>query len=56
MMKRFMFPLFWRIFLSIWLAMAVTVVASTLPRVICWTGNARRLNARWVYRNWLAKL
>lgn len=27
-MKRFMFPLFWRIFLSIWLAMAVTVVAS----------------------------
>ena len=30
MMKRFMFPLFWRIFLSIWLAMAVTVVASHL--------------------------
>src|SRR5690554_7825526 len=29
-MKRFMFPLFWRIFLSIWLAMAVTVVASNL--------------------------
>ncbi|MDR9424457.1 MAG: HAMP domain-containing sensor histidine kinase [Marinobacter sp.] len=30
MMKRFMFPLFWRIFLFIWLAMAVTVVASHL--------------------------
>ncbi|KPQ29462.1 MAG: Signal transduction histidine kinase [Marinobacter excellens HL-55] len=29
-MKRFMFPLFWRIFLSIWLAMAITVVASNL--------------------------
>lgn len=29
-MKRFMFPLFWRIFLSIWLAMAVTVIASNL--------------------------
>jgi len=29
-MKRFMFPLFWRIFLFIWLAMAVTVVASHL--------------------------
>lgn len=29
-MKRFMFPLFWRIFLSIWLAMAVTVLASNL--------------------------
>ncbi|MBY6033400.1 HAMP domain-containing histidine kinase [Marinobacter daepoensis] len=29
-MKRFMFPLFWRIFLSIWLAMALTVAASQL--------------------------
>ena len=29
-MKSFMFPLFWRIFISIWLAMAVTVVASNL--------------------------
>ncbi|MBE0484999.1 HAMP domain-containing sensor histidine kinase [Marinobacter sp.] len=29
-MKRFMFPLFWRIFLSIWLAMAITVVAANL--------------------------
>jgi len=29
-MTRFRFPLFWRIFLSIWLAMAVTVVASQL--------------------------
>lgn len=29
-MKRFMFPLFWRIFLFIWLAMAVTVVVSNL--------------------------
>ncbi|NWO07872.1 MAG: HAMP domain-containing histidine kinase [Alteromonadaceae bacterium] len=29
-MKRFMLPLFWRIFLSIWLAMAVTVIASNL--------------------------
>lgn len=29
-MKRFTFPLFWRIFLSIWLAMAVAVVASNL--------------------------
>ncbi|GGC58699.1 sensor histidine kinase [Marinobacter halophilus] len=29
-MKRFTFPLFWRIFLSIWLAMAVTVIASNL--------------------------
>ncbi len=29
-MKRFMFPLFWRIFLFIWLAMAVTVMASHL--------------------------
>ncbi|MFO8140987.1 MAG: HAMP domain-containing sensor histidine kinase [Marinobacter sp.] len=29
-MKHFMFPLFWRIFLSIWLAMAVTVIASNL--------------------------
>src|SRR5690554_4135170 len=29
-MKRLMFPLFWRIFLSIWLAMAVTVIASNL--------------------------
>ncbi|MBW0147024.1 sensor histidine kinase [Marinobacter arenosus] len=30
MSRRPMFPLFWRIFLSIWLAMAVTVVASSL--------------------------
>ena len=30
MKQRPMFPLFWRIFLSIWLAMAVTVVASNL--------------------------
>ncbi len=30
MNKPLMFPLFWRIFLSIWLAMAVTVVASNL--------------------------
>ncbi|MFV8570331.1 sensor histidine kinase [Marinobacter sp. SBS5] len=29
-MTRFKFPLFWRIFLSIWLAMVVTVVASQL--------------------------
>ncbi|MCM0612828.1 HAMP domain-containing histidine kinase [Marinobacter sediminum] len=30
MKKRMMFPLFWRIFLSIWLAMAITVVVSNL--------------------------
>ena len=30
MKQRPMFPLFWRIFLSIWLAMAITVVASNL--------------------------
>lgn len=30
MKRRMMFPLFWRIFLAIWLAMAVTVVASNL--------------------------
>lgn len=30
MKRRILFPLFWRIFLSIWLAMAVTVVASNL--------------------------
>lgn len=30
MSRRVIFPLFWRIFLSIWLAMAVTVVASNL--------------------------
>ena len=30
MNRRFLFPLFWRIFLAIWLAMAVTVVASNL--------------------------
>ncbi|KMQ75799.1 sensor histidine kinase [Marinobacter subterrani] len=30
MKQRTMFPLFWRIFLSIWLAMAVTVVVSNL--------------------------
>jgi signal transduction histidine kinase len=30
MRRRIIFPLFWRIFLSIWLAMAVTVVASNL--------------------------
>ncbi|PSF06093.1 sensor histidine kinase [Marinobacter fuscus] len=29
-MKDFRFPLFWRVFLSIWLAMAVTLVASNL--------------------------
>ena len=30
MKTRLMFPLFWRIFLSIWLAMAITVVVSNL--------------------------
>ncbi|MBW4933984.1 sensor histidine kinase [Marinobacter sp. F4206] len=30
MTRRLMFPLFWRIFLSIWLAMAVTVLVSSL--------------------------
>ncbi|HTN32891.1 MAG TPA: HAMP domain-containing sensor histidine kinase [Marinobacter sp.] len=30
MKRRIMFPLFWRIFLSIWLAMAITVVVSNL--------------------------
>ncbi len=30
MTRRFMFPLFWRIFLAIWLAMAITLVISNL--------------------------